>query len=515
MAWGISPRKVTVIPLGEYNADHYLTLLYQAFNNLGWRIGYFDRDGIIGYTPISWESYAEEVSVRIVNNQAIIKSECVGYQFFFTDYGKNQKNLDLLINGEIEYVEYHLKDNLQETTQELIESIPDNQFISLEYPPMGYKEKLRDFLSAFTPKQNYFITPILILTNIAIYIITHVIMVAMVIVFFIQAAQHHGNPFQHWVHSMQDIYLSLGFSSRTQVLHGQVWRLITNTFLHFSLFHLALNMVVLVYIGSLLESKLGKWNYLFLYLLTGVCASITSVIWRDHGVSGGASGAIFGLFGVLLALLSTNFYENNARKALLISTAIFVAYNIIPIGREIDHAAHFGGLVSGYIFGWIAYLGLKYQKQNITTSGALAITIIYTGLCIWVAPVYQLNDLNRLTTQTENLSAEVSRQFYGSYGMNRDERMAVFNNTVLPDVNTLSRMALKMDNLTLPKKQKQIAIVKSKLIKQECKLYTLLYEEFRDNDPKKYRGEINSTTQTINDLRAEWGKIDHDQNDDE
>ncbi|NNU34312.1 hypothetical protein HK413_09420, partial [Mucilaginibacter sp. S1162] len=82
-----------------------------------WRIGYFGRDGIIGYTPISWESYAEEVAVRIVNNTAVIKSECVGYQGFFTDYGKNEKNLELLLNGEIEYVEYHLKDTLQETTQ--------------------------------------------------------------------------------------------------------------------------------------------------------------------------------------------------------------------------------------------------------------------------------------------------------------------------------------------------------------------------------------------------------------
>src|ERR1700712_786521 len=109
MAWGISPSKTTVIPLGEYNADHYLTLLYHAFNNLGWRIGYFDRDGIIGYTPISWESYAEEASARIVGNNVVIKSECVGYQMFFTDYGKNAKNMELLLNGEIEYVEYHLK----------------------------------------------------------------------------------------------------------------------------------------------------------------------------------------------------------------------------------------------------------------------------------------------------------------------------------------------------------------------------------------------------------------------
>ncbi|WP_299513330.1 rhomboid family intramembrane serine protease [Mucilaginibacter sp.] len=512
MAWGISPRKVAVIPLCGYNASHYLTLIYHAFNNLGWRISYFDRDGIIAYTPISWESYAEEVSVRIVNNHAVIKSECVGYQFFFTDYGKNEKNLELLINGEIAYVEYHLQDNLEQTTQELIDSIPDNQFISLDNPPMGYKEKLRSFLSAFVPKKNYFITPLLVLTNIAIYIVTHVIMIVMMIVLFMKAAQHHGDPAQNLIRSMEDIYLSLGFSSRTQVLNGQVWRLITNTFLHFSIMHIAGNMIVLIYIGSLIESKLGKWNYLFLYLFTGICASITSVIWRDQGIAAGASGAIFGLFGVLLALLSTNFYENNARRALLISTVIFVAYNIIPIGNHVDHAAHFGGLITGYIFGWIAFLGLKYQKQSLTTIFALAITILCTSLCIQFAPVYDFKEMQKLSKQTENLSADLSRKFYGSYGMERGQRLDVFKNTVIPDVDTLNRIAKRMANISLPKKQKAIVAIKSKLITQECKLYTLLYLEFRDNDPVKYRKEINATTQKINDLRVDWTAMGDDSN---
>jgi rhomboid protease GluP len=514
MAWGISPRKVTIISLGEYSADHYLTLVYHAFNNLGWRIGYFDRDGIIGYTPISWESYAEEVSVRIVNNTAIVKSECVGYQFFFNDYGKNEKNLELLLNGEIEYVEYHLKDTLQETTQQLIDSIPDNQFISLDNPPMGYKEKLRGFLSAFTPTKNYFITPILVLVNIAVYIISHVIMIALILAMTITAAQHHATGPRYLINSIEDIYLSLGFSSRTQVLNGQVWRLITNTFLHFSLLHIAGNMVILIYIGSLLESKLGKWKYLALYLLTGICASITSVVWHDHGVSAGASGAIFGLFGILLALLSTKFYEGNARRALLISTVIFVAYNIIPLGKRVDHAAHFGGLIAGYLFGLIAYWGLKTYKEKLIIAGPLAITIIYTSLCLLLAPVYQLKELDRLSRRSEKLSDSLRTDFYGNYTNNRDTLNEVFTHTGLPHIDTLRKVALQMDKLTLPKKQKKIANVKSRLLLEECKLYTLIYKEFYYKDQVKYRREINRSTQNINDLRVEWGKIDDGEDED-
>ena len=61
-AWGISPYRKVTIPLEDYNPDHYLTLLYQAMLNRYWDIGYFDHDGIIAYTNISWASYSEEIS---------------------------------------------------------------------------------------------------------------------------------------------------------------------------------------------------------------------------------------------------------------------------------------------------------------------------------------------------------------------------------------------------------------------------------------------------------------------
>ncbi|HEY0245819.1 MAG TPA: rhomboid family intramembrane serine protease, partial [Mucilaginibacter sp.] len=462
--------------------------------------------GIIAYTNISWESYAEEVSVRIVNNNAVIKSECVGYQFFFYDYGKNEKNLELLY-GEIEYVEYHLQRNLEETTQQLMDSVPDKQFISMDNPPMGAKERLHTFLAAFTPVQNYFVTPILVLANIAVYIATTVALVIMVTVTLMQ---HKGNI----VYNIQNIYLSLGFSNRTQVLNGQVWRLLTSTFLHFSLMHLAGNMIVLIYIGSLIESKLGRWNYLFLYLFTGICASITSVLWNDHGVAAGASGAIFGLFGILLALLSTNFYENSARRALLISTVIFVGINIIPLGHRIDHAAHFGGLISGYVLGWIAYLGLKYQKQNFIIAGAFTVTAMFTGLCIQLAPHYEFKKMEQLTIQNKKVLASINDDFYDpkNLQLKLPERIALLQHNTLPKLKTMNSIAQSMDKVVLPKKQRQIAHIKSEIILQNCIIFNLLYKEVRDQEPAKYRPAMVDATHTINKLHKEWGNLENKDN---
>ncbi|MET3981349.1 rhomboid protease GluP [Mucilaginibacter sp. UYP25] len=504
MSWGLSPRKTNTVPLDDYNTRHYLTLVYHAFINLGWRIGYFNHDGIIAYTNISWSSYAEEVSVHIIDNQAVIKSECVGYQALFTDYGKNEKNVELLF-GEITYAEYHLQNNLEETTQQLIDNIPDNQFISFDNPPLGYKEKLRGFLSYFNPNRGYSVTPILVLANIGIYIISTAVLIGMYVALNIQHKQ--GAPAAAEI-NLEEIYLSIGFSGRNQVLHGQLWRLVTSTFLHFSVLHIVGNMIVLIYIGSLIESKLGKWNYLFVYLLTGICASATSVIWNQEGVMAGASGAIFGLFGVLLALLTTDFYEKNARRALLISTAIFIGYSIIPIGRDIDHAAHLGGLVSGFIFGRIAYIGLMHQNKSLIATTALGITIAYTALCIFLAPVYQLKEMRQLSTKTDTLFARLNNDFYHSYDLSRSDKLAMLNNKTMRRVDTLSNIGKQMKALALPVKDKKVAAIKSKIILLECRLYKLLYKEFSDNDNHKYRDEISKVTNNINELRIDWGKIE-------
>ena len=301
MAWGISPRETKIILLGDYSADHYLTLLYHAMESLGWHISYFDHDGIIAYTNISWASYSEEVSARVIKSKVYIKSECVGYQGLFTDYGKNDENLALLF-GEIPVREIILSNSLPETAQKLMDSIPENQFVQLDDPPLAGKEKLRNFGEYFTPQPKYFVTPLLIIFNIAIFVVTKV---AFSIILTWLSGRYYA--LHSYGNAAEQAYLILGFNNRAAVLHGQVWRLLTSTFLHFNLLHIIANMIVLVYIGSMIESKLGRWNFLFLYLSTGIIAGMASVIWSQATISAGASGAIFGLFGIFACLAKYQF----------------------------------------------------------------------------------------------------------------------------------------------------------------------------------------------------------------
>ncbi len=84
-------------------------------------------------------------------------------------------------------------------------------------------------------------------------------------------------------------------------LSGQWWRLLTYMFLHGGVFHIAINMWCLWDLGAVCESLYGRWTFAAIYLITGVAGGLASVGWNPGVLSVGASGAIFGLAGALIA----------------------------------------------------------------------------------------------------------------------------------------------------------------------------------------------------------------------
>lgn len=154
---------------------------------------------------------------------------------------------------------------------------------------------------------------------------------------------------------------------------GQWWRLVTSTFLHAGIMHLLFNMAGLLFAGILLEPALGKMRLATVYLLTGIAASLTSLWWHPATVSVGASGAIFGLYGVFLALLTTRYFPPVIKRSFTAGVVIFIGGNLLlGLAGGIDNAAHVGGLISGVIAGYILYPGLK------TSSSPSATSILYT-----------------------------------------------------------------------------------------------------------------------------------------
>ncbi|HMD30802.1 MAG TPA: rhomboid family intramembrane serine protease, partial [Candidatus Acidoferrales bacterium] len=136
---------------------------------------------------------------------------------------------------------------------------------------------------------------------------------------------------------------------------GQWWRLVMPIFLHGSLLHIGMNTWVLLDLGPAVEDLYGSARYLFLYVATGVLGFVASTGWdvilRRPGASIGASGAIMGLAGLHLAVCSRRggAYFQAMRASIFRWVLIVFAVGFFMGG--IDNAAHFGGLVSGYLLG--------------------------------------------------------------------------------------------------------------------------------------------------------------------
>jgi len=138
-------------------------------------------------------------------------------------------------------------------------------------------------------------------------------------------------------------------------LSGQWWRLVTSMFVHFGIIHIALNMWCLWNLGRAAEQLLGRFSYLLAYFVTGIFGSIASVSWHPEAAGAGASGAIFGLAGVLVSFvyLKKTPAHLQINSKMLGSLGTFVAYNLI-FGAAIpgiSNAAHIGGLVMGLAIG--------------------------------------------------------------------------------------------------------------------------------------------------------------------
>jgi membrane associated rhomboid family serine protease len=230
----------------------------------------------------------------------------------------------------------------------LIPKLDTGELTRFESGKPAIDNSLKEMLEFITPKEGFFITPILMHITLAIYLIMFL----------------SGFGFLSFKGS--DLLL-WGANFRPLVKEGEWWRLLTNIFLHGGLMHIIANIIGLAFVGVFLEPLLGRVKFLAVYLLTGLLASAASIWWHEATVSVGASGAIFGLYGVFLAMLLTKVFPPEFAKSFLLSTLIFVGINLaMGLAGGIDNAAHIGGLLSGFIIGLVLR---RFMDNELTKDG--------------------------------------------------------------------------------------------------------------------------------------------------
>lgn len=204
----------------------------------------------------------------------------------------------------------------------------------------GYKEYRKEKLKKYiTP-----VTLVLFMANVLVYIYL---------------------SFKGDVYDAEFMYQN-GASNFLDVLkERQYWRLFTSMFLHFGLQHLIGNMIALLFLGNILERRLGKLRYLGVYLMSGMCAGVVSCLYEYYQyssqlvvedamvVSAGASGAVFGIIGALIFLV---IFRRKKNEEIDIRQLAWMALFSVLSGvmtTGIDNAAHMGGLVFGFLFAYL------------------------------------------------------------------------------------------------------------------------------------------------------------------
>lgn len=201
-------------------------------------------------------------------------------------------------------------------------------------------------------------------------------------------------------HSPNDVQLRWGANFGPATQDGEWWRLGTAMFLHFGVVHLLLNSLSLWEAGQLVERMYGRWRFTGIYLIAGLFGNLLSlVVQGNEAVSGGASGAIFGVYGAALVYLWRERAAISPREFKwlfgggCVFSVITIALGFVIPG--IDNAAHIGGLVAGILVSIVLSLSMTARKMPITQRGLAAILLVVAGVSLAYyipAPKYRWSD---------------------------------------------------------------------------------------------------------------------------
>lgn len=358
------------IDLNGIDTETALALAYETMAQLNWEILLAGQDILIGHTPKSWPSKGQQISCSVSYNTLTIISQTVNRDL--PNISAVHKNNTIAFLQKFEEVKSYFDEQKLMNNLNAIYALRNVSKRTMEQQQAAYEEL--DKAMNLTGS-NLYVTYAIIGLNIFVFIL----------MILNGAGFFDPNGLVH---------LRWGSNFAPLTLSGDWWRLITNTFIHFGAIHLTMNMYCLYSIATYLEPMLGKQRYITAYLCAGVIASLFSIWWHTEPTnSAGASGAVFGMYGLFLAFLVTGYIPDSIRNSLLRSIGIFVIFNLAyGMKSGVDNAAHIGGLVSGFVMGYAYVFAVKREKNEQQKSHWLNaliafVTIAGTALYMYLHPV--------------------------------------------------------------------------------------------------------------------------------
>ncbi len=441
MAFGSNPHFDISISFPNYTRTQLLSLCIKVSQQLQWQVSYANTNGVKALTNNGMYEWNAQVSIAFTDDGMQINSKSASNEFW--DLGKNKKNCHLIEQTfAAEQAKYSLAELdhyygiISDQLTPLTTAFDTTTTYTAEKPTTDDSS----FFSVFIPRKGYWVTPILIHINLLVFILMGISGVGIF--------EPDSESLIKW-----------GANYTLLTLQNQVWRLFTCVFIHIGIFHIAMNMYALLNIGVMLERLIGSTRFLVAYLLCGIGASMASLWWHDVTVSAGASGAIFGMYGVFLALLTSNLIEKQTRTTLLSSILLFVVFNLtVGTAGNIDNAAHIGGLLSGLLLGY--YFVIDFKSHGTTAlkySILFVVAVLFlTGNYFWYKSIP--NDLaSYQTTMNELIQLETKANSYyrlPDNANNEQRRIALQDSGIVSWEKAIASLN-KMEAMKLPPKLKQ------------------------------------------------------------
>ena len=482
MAFGFPSSYSQQQSLNKISKLHYFFIAIETAKKLDWKIIEINETELIAESQNNSNTWNEYILIDLKDEDAFIKSWSKGNQIY--DRGRNKKNVDSFLDSFYDVKKE--KDSADENDSYFQEYINNEKITAESYTSEEKRiTSFYSFFSLFTPTKDYFITPILININ---------------VLYFLIMCFSGVHPFFPEINDIID----WGGNYGPLTIENNWWRLVSACFVHIGIFHLLMNCVALAYAGLLLEPNLKRWGFLITYFAAGIIASLCSLYWNNNLVSAGASGAIFGMYGILLLFLLFGVIDKKIKASLLTTIIIFIVINVLDSFKEgVDGAAHIGGLGFGLIAGIVLVILIKNRNAALITvsSFAIALSVLLINTCkdtkIFIYQIVEYETGMKDFIEMEKLALES----YGEYGDgdNKEHILYMIKDRGIYYWEENIALLKNLERLSLPETLHDQNRNLIKYCELRIKSFSLSYKKINENNAD-YDNDIDDLNSQIQDL---------------
>jgi membrane associated rhomboid family serine protease len=250
--------------------------------------------------------------------------------------------------------------------------------------------------------------------------------------------------------------LRLGGLNKNLLISGEYFRLTSSLFIHLNYFHLLINIFTLIVFGNLVEHLIGKINLLIIFLISGVFASLLSVLFEQYVVTIGASGGIYGIIGtyILIRIKYRNVLPTiiKAQQGWFLFLIFSISILFPLLSSNTDFVCHLGGLITGFFYAMVLSHLKKNKIDNFCVNNKFANIILVTIITFYMvnftysikyiynhhdSVAYQKYIIGLFLNETKKISSDQEVNYISYYIANQTQ----------PSIDDLHKVRKKMESI--------------------------------------------------------------------